>query len=291
METRIAFATYQGFPSLTDDDRLAAEALARRGVQVEAALWTDSAVDWSSYSAVVIRSCWDYHLKADEFRAWLDRLERGGVPLWNPYKVVHWNMDKAYLSDLQGNGIPMLDSVWLPGGAKADLSDLMRQKGWGQAVVKPMISAAANDTDIIPLEKAGARQRELEGLLKKGGVIVQDFAEEITSGGEWSLIFFNRKYSHAVIKRPQEGDFRVQRDFGGTTHPIGAPNHLVQQAKELLDTLGGDLLYARVDGIERNGVLTLMELELIEPHLFFELHPQAADRFADALIETLSVKE
>ncbi len=291
MATRIAFATYKGFPNLTDDDRLAAEAVTGRGIQVEAALWSDPAVDWSSYAAVVIRSCWDYHLKPDEFRAWLDRLERESVSLWNPYGVVRWNMDKTYLSDLQQQGIPVLASVWLPGSTKADLSDLMRQKGWRRAVVKPMISAAANGTQIIPLEKAGAHQREFDELLKKGDVIVQDFADEIKTNGEWSLIFFNKKYSHAVLKRPQDGDFRVQRDFGGTAHLGEAPQHLIQQAQKILDVVEDELLYARVDGIERNGVLTLMELELIEPHLFFELRPQVADRFANALIETLSVKE
>lgn len=290
MATSIAFATHDGFPNLTDDDRLAADALAKRGIEVDAALWNDPAVNWSSYSAVVIRSCWDYHMKPDEFRAWLDELESQRVVLWNPYRVVRWNMDKAYLNDLGEQDIPVLASVWLSRGEKADLGQLIRQKSWKQVVVKPAISAAANDTDIISLGRTGDHQKRFESLLEKGGVIVQAFAEEIHTSGEWSLVFFNKQYSHAVIKRPQNGDFRVQRDYGGTAHPIDAPSHLIDQAQSILGAIDDDLLYARVDGIERDGQLFLMELELIEPHLFFELHPRAADRFADALIEKMSTK-
>jgi len=291
MAKRIAFATHEGFPNLTDDDRLAADALAKRGYKVEAALWTDLSANWSNYSAVVIRSCWDYHLKPDEFRNWLDRLEHENVALWNPYGVVRWNLDKSYLSDLQKQGVPVLDSVWIAEGANTDVVELMRNKGWRQAVVKPMISAAANETYLV-IASGTKQSPPLNSILHKikGGVIVQDFAEEIQKSGEWSLIFFNKQYSHAVIKRPQKGDFRVQRDFGGTAQPKEAPLRLVDQAQSILEGIEGDLLYARVDGIERDGQLFLMELELIEPHLFFEMHSQGAERFADALIETLSAK-
>ena len=285
---KIAFATYDGFPGLTDDDRLAADALAQRGIAVEAVLWTDPSVGWSDYLAVVLRSCWDYHLKPDEFRAWLDKLENEKTALWNPYQVLRWNMDKNYLRDLQGQGVPVLDSVWLSRGTSTNLSDLMRQQGWQQAVVKPMISAAANGTEVFSFEQAREGQRGFEELLNTGGVIVQDFAEEIQTSGEWSLVFFNKKYSHAVIKRPQIGDFRVQRDFGGTAQAIEAPKQLVGQAHQVIDRIDNDLLYARVDGIERKRQLFLMELELIEPYLFFELDQWAAGRFADALVEKTS---
>lgn len=291
MVKRIAFATHNGFPTLTDDDQLAADALVKQGIKVDAALWTDSKVSWSNYSAVVIRSCWDYHLKSNEFRSWLDELEKKQAVLWNPINIVRWNMDKTYLNDLQEKGISVLDTIWLQNGEKNNLVDLMRQKNWKQAVIKPMISAAANDTETVSLDEAGQYQKDFEALLEKGGVIIQDFAEEIQMCGEWSLIFFNKQYSHAVIKRPQNGDFRVQRDFGGTAHPMEAPLRLIDQAQSILDGIESNLLYARVDGIERDGQLFLMELELIEPHLFFEMHSQAADRFADALIETMSAKE
>ena len=291
MDTRIAFATSDEFPQLTEDDHLAVKALKKHGIHVEAALWTDPDINWSRFSAVVIRSCWDYHLKQEAFRIWLERLEQGGVTLWNPYETVRWNMDKVYLNDLQERGMHILDSVWLAKEGKADLNTLMQDRGWTKVVVKPMVSAAANNTESIHLENAIDYQREFETLLSKGGVIVQDFAEEINSDGEWSLIFFNKEYSHSVIKHPQHGDFRVQFDFSGKVHPSEAPHHLIAQAQKVVNAVPGELLYARVDGIERSGILTLMELELIEPHLFFELDGEAPQRFANALVCSLVQKE
>jgi hypothetical protein len=37
------------------------------GIRAEAAVWSDQSIDWESYDAVVIRSCWDYHLRVAEF--------------------------------------------------------------------------------------------------------------------------------------------------------------------------------------------------------------------------------
>jgi glutathione synthase/RimK-type ligase-like ATP-grasp enzyme len=291
MDTRIAFATSTDFPQLTDDDRLAARVLANHGIHVEAAIWTAPDINWSKFSAVVIRSCWDYHHKQGDFRNWLSKLEQGGVTLWNPYQIIRWNMDKVYLNDLQERGIPVLDLVWLEKNGKADLHALMQEKGWSRVVVKPMVSAAAHNTESIHLENASDYQWEFETLLSIGGVIVQDFAQEINSAGEWSLIFFNKEYSHSVIKRPQDGDFRVQFDFGGKVDAAKAPDYLISQAQKIVNAVPGDLLYARVDGIERNRILTLMELELIEPHLFFELDSNAPQRFANALVHALAQKD
>ncbi len=143
MNSRIAFATSDEFPHLTEDDLLAAKALEKRGIRVEPAIWADPKVNWSSFSAVVIRSCWDYHLKPNGFLAWLEELERRNVTIWNSYETIRWNMKKTYLNDLQQRGIPILDSVWLTDSSKKDLNLIMRENGWEQVVVKPIISAAA----------------------------------------------------------------------------------------------------------------------------------------------------
>jgi glutathione synthase/RimK-type ligase-like ATP-grasp enzyme len=194
-------------------------------------------------------------------------------------------MEKTYLSDLQVKGVPVLESVWVSAADSASLKNLMQQNSWPKAVVKPMISAAAYNTEVVSLDAAEQHQEKFDHLRGNGGVIVQQFADEIITGGEWSLMFFNKEYSHAVIKRPQNGDFRVQRDFGGTVHTAEAPAHLIDQARAVLDLVESDLLYARVDGIERGQQLFLMELELIEPHLFFEQSQQSAHLFASVLIE------
>jgi glutathione synthase/RimK-type ligase-like ATP-grasp enzyme len=285
--TKVAFAISNEFPNLTDDDKLAAAALRARQIGVDATLWDDAAVDWKSYDAVVVRSCWDYHHRLDEFLAWLARLEAAGVEVYNQPDVMRWNMDKSYLSDLQDRGVAVLPSVWLPKGAHAHLDHLLAEKGWSEAVVKPTVSAAADNT----FRAAADSQAKLDDLLTKGGVIVQEFAPEIQAKGEWSFMFFDKQFSHAVLKRPQAGDFRVQRNYGGTYEAAEAPAVLVHQAGEILAAVEADVLYARVDVIERDGKLFLMELELVEPHLFFEQDGGAAERFANALASQLAVKQ
>ncbi len=205
MRTQIAFATSAEFSHLAEDDRFAVNALGQRDIRVEAAVWDDKSVRWSDYAAVVIRSCWDYHLRPDEFSAWLGELEAAGGQVWNPVDVVNWNMDKTYLSDLQEFGVVVLPSVWLLQGAHVELRELMADKGWRRGVVKPTISAAANETFLVERDAPAEQNVRLNGLLQKGGAIVQEFAGEIQSRGEWSFLFFGGKYSHAVVKETDGG--------------------------------------------------------------------------------------
>ncbi|HLE73637.1 MAG TPA: hypothetical protein VI688_05290 [Anaerolineales bacterium] len=291
MSSKIAFAISDEFPNLTDDDRLAADALGEKGFVVEPVLWDTRDIDWTSYSTVIIRSCWDYHVRAAEFHEWLQRLEEQGASLWNPIAVILWNMEKTYLRDLERKGIPVLPSVWLPRRADVNLASLMKEQGWKNAVIKPVISAAADHTFLITQENAETHQEKFDALLLQRGMIVQEFAKEIQDPGEWSLMFFDKNYSHAVLKQPKFEDFRVQQHLGGTVTPASPSAALIEQARAILDTVDSDLLYARVDAIERQARLHLMELELIEPHLFFEFHPQAPQRFADAIDNHLAVKE
>lgn len=283
---RIAFATHGGLPGLSDDDRLAVAELGRLGAGVEAAVWDDPGVCWARYDRVVIRSCWDYHLRPGAFLDWLGRLERDGVSLWNPAPVIRANVDKGYLVDLAAAGVPVVPTVRLERGEGADLAGLLSERGWEEAVVKPSVSASAFRTRRVRYEDAAAVQAELEEMLKASGVLVQRFLPEIQTRGEWSFIFLGGEYSHAVLKRPKTGDFRVQEELGGSSFLERPAPALVGQARAVAATIPIPWLYARVDGVEIEGVFTLMELELIEPLLFLGWHPQAPARLAEAILES-----
>jgi glutathione synthase/RimK-type ligase-like ATP-grasp enzyme len=286
---KVAFATWRGLPALSPDDRLAAGALADRGIEVEPAVWDDPGVRWGRYGAVVVRSCWDYHLREGELRRWIARLEALGVPLWNPPALLRWNMNKHYLRDLAARGVPILPTVWLERGERAGLSDLLAANGWDQAVVKPTVSASAHETWRTSPAGAPGQQQRFETLLARGGVMVQRFAEEIETAGEWSLLFFGGRFSHAVIKRPRPGDFRVQAEHGGIAEPAVPPPAVLDRAGQALAAAPGSWLYARVDGCESAGGFHLMELEMLEPWLFFAEDPEAPGRFADSLAEALGL--
>ena len=99
-------------------------------------------------------------------------------------------------------------------------------------------------------------------------------------------MFFGGSFSHAVLKTPAAGDFRVQERHGGRNsghEPSAAELRAAEAA--LAAVPGGEaLLYARVDLIGGNSDPLVMELELIEPHLFLTLSDGAAGRLADAIV-------
>lgn len=281
--TRVAFATHDEWADLTPDDKRAADVLAKNGVEVVPALWDDAAVDWASYDAVVIRSTWDYHKRIDEFKVWLDKLEAQNARVWNPVSVVRWNMDKNYLRKLGEAGSSIAPSAWFRAGEEADLAELMQTRSWKKVVMKPIVSAAADNTYSTDTSDLATVQAKMDALLETGGVVVQEFMPEVQEQGEWSLIFFDKKFSHAALKKPAAGDFRSQYLYGGTTEAAYPSDSMIAQAKALVDQVPERLLYARVDGIVRADKLYLMEFELIEPFLFLEYGQDAAQRFAETI--------
>ena len=280
----VALATCAAVPELTPDDGLLLEELRRRGASARAEVWDDAAVPWAGYDAVVLRSCWDYHLRLQAFVEWTARVEAAGATLWNPGALVRANAHKSYLRALAASGVAVLPTAWLPRGAGVDFAAVLADRGWDQAVVKPAVSASAHRTWRVARDAARSRQAELDTLLADGDVLVQDFAPEVAAEGEWSFVFLAGDYSHAVLKRPAAGDYRVQDEWGGTASASAPAPALVDQARRVAGTVPGRWLYARVDGIDRSGVLVVMELELIEPCLFLSRAETAPSRLADAIL-------
>lgn len=246
---QIALVTWSGLPGLAKDDRLLLDHLPARAVP-----WDDATVDWNEFDAIVLRSTWDYHKRIDEFRAWIDRLDASGAPLWNPPALLRWNTHKRYLIDLAARGVNVVPTLLC-----------------SRVVIKPAVSATAYRTSVLdPFDQE---------------MLVQPFIDEVVTSGEWSLVFFAGAFSHAVIKRARPGDFRVQSDFGGSHERAQPDASLIAGAQDILRAVEEPWLYARVDGVVRDGRLLLMELEMTEPSLF--LDAAAAARFADAIMNAL----
>jgi len=277
----IAFVTCDRLPQLTKDDRLAAEELAARGHEVRPVVWTDPSVAWPAFDAIVLRSCWDYHLRPAEFRAWLHALERAGAPLQNDAALARWNMDKTYLRNLRDAGVPIVPARWIEPGMQPSLSALRLETGWTDLVLKPAISATA--WELYRVEASvDAWPAALSRALDAHRFLAQPFVPEIV-GGEWSLVFFDGRYSHAVLKRPRDGGFLVQEEYGGRAAVADPTPALLASAERALVAVAGAALYARVDGVETADGFLLLELELLEPMLFLGLDRAAPARFADAI--------
>jgi glutathione synthase/RimK-type ligase-like ATP-grasp enzyme len=250
-------------------------------------VWDDPGVDWAAFDAVVIRSTWDYHRKAEQFERWLRSLAASGANLWNPPGPVFWNTNKRYLLDLARRGVNVVPTEYLTAGDRPDLVAVLERRGWHEAVVKPAVAVGSHGAWRTSCAAAEADQPRFAEQLGARDVLVQPFLPEVTSRGEWSLVVLGGEYSHAVLKRPAEGDFRVQEHLGGSSAPAEADRALIDQGLSALAAVGQPLLYARVDGVQRGGQLVLTELEIIEPSLFLGLAPEAGQRFAKAIVQML----
>ncbi len=282
----IAFVTYRGLGGIAPDDTSAAEALRHRGVQVEGVVWDDPSADWAHYDLIVIRSCWDYFYHPERFVAWIDKLEALGARVLNPLPIVRWNHDKKYLRDLERSGVEIAPTFWCERNGAPKLEEILSAQGWQKAVVKPTVSGTSMHTWVVQPPIVADQNSKLAELLSERDMMVQEYMPEIEQG-EWSIVFLGGEFSHAAVKRPKSGDFRVQDEHGGTWSHQRPDENLRRQAKQILDSVDQQLLYARVDGIVRDGRFILMELELIEPMLYFGTNTAAAEMFAEKILDHL----
>ena len=283
----IALATSFELAELWAGDQLFLHELCRRGHRAAPVVWDDPSVEWSRWDAVVIRSCWDYHLKIDRFRRWLDGLAGGNPLVINSPDLLRWNMHKRYLLDVERAGARIPATIVIAQGEQESLRNHLERAGWAEAVIKPAISATGHKTRLVRGMPSGEDEGAFAEMVTGGDVLAQAYVPEVRVHGEWSLVFFEGHYSHAALKRAAPGDFRVHIEWGGTVETAAPPPALIAQAQALMDRLALRATYGRVDGTEVEGNLMVMELEVIEPELFFDRHPMAASRLADAVERVL----
>jgi glutathione synthase/RimK-type ligase-like ATP-grasp enzyme len=276
LPSNLYFVTQEG-RGYIDDDRLLIAALAKLAAQPIELHWGSSIDSVKPDDVLVIRAIWDYHLRPREFFRWLGEVERIGATVINPIPLLRWNAHKNYLRDLERRNVRMPKTLFYSSAPEFDLKQLSHGVDY---VLKPTISASAFRT------VKGTRE-SIADAVRSGDYddfVVQEYIPEIQHG-EWSLIFIAGQLTHAVKKSPKDGDFRVQKEFGGKAMPASAPEHLVAKAHEIVGLLPQDPVYARVDLVDADERVYLMEVELIEPELFLEHSPAAIERFAAAIIK------
>ncbi|NIJ37947.1 glutathione synthase/RimK-type ligase-like ATP-grasp enzyme [Sphingopyxis panaciterrae] len=254
-----------------------AAALSAAGLLVEQRVWTDPG-DLSGFDLVLALFSWGYQRDVAAWYALLDRLESEGLPVANPVAVLRWNSDKAYLAELGAAGVAVVPTVEVAALDQASLVAARATLGAEEVVVKPAISAGADGTHRIapgaPIPADALGQRRL----------VQPLMPGILTEGEYSLFFFGGEFSHAIVKRPASGDFRVQEQFGGREESWEANEEARELAAAVLAATPAPPVYARVDMVgDAAATLHIIEVEMIEPSLFLHHAPDKGAAFGRAV--------
>jgi glutathione synthase/RimK-type ligase-like ATP-grasp enzyme len=279
---KIAIATYEKSPDLNDNDRLMLPILEEKGFSVSPEIWDNTKVDWKSFDLVIIRSTWDYYLKPNEFRNWVSQFVDSKTRLINPPEIVLKNSHKFYLKELAEKGVGIIPTIFL-----SEKIELEKLNVWKKVVIKPAVSAGSHETEVF--ETANLTQEILDKKIGTGDWLIQPFLEEIKDAGEISMLFFGGELSHAIQKVPKSGDFRVQKQFGAQYLNYEPTNELLNIAKNILEIAGKNSVYARIDGVMTQKGFLLMEVEMIEPDLYFEHAPEGPHRFVEAVLEKFGV--
>lgn len=269
-------------PALEQPDReMIFAAATARGVTFEAVYWDDEDLA-GRFDLAVIRTCWDYHQRLDDFVQALETHERAGLRVCNRSDVVKWNARKTYLIEL---GAAAISTIWVERADTRAVAQAFDALDASEIVVKPQVGAGSIGT--LRLKRNSWSEADLIAG-PPGAAMIQPYLRAIETEGERSLFWFGGRFSHAIRKVPNPGDWLANIP-GRTTFASEAPPMAAIEAAEAARARAPqDLLYVRIDLVlGDDGVWRVIEIEAIEPYLFFAFAPEGAGFFVDAIARVL----
>ncbi len=239
-------------------------------------------IDWDQYDSVIIRSTWNYQKDVKNFMLLLKEIDVSKASLQNPIDIVEWNLNKQYLKDLEDKNIKIVPSKWFKKFNAEEIIQSFSRFNSKKIIIKPCISANADFTYALEPINALKKLDDIKNNFVNKDFIIQPFIESIKSEGEYSLIFFGNILSHVLLKTPKIGDFRVQEEHGGNLKSIIKPEiELIQFGNNVIKNLPKLCLYSRVDVVRSKEEFLLMEVELIEPSLYFNMDSKSVKNFVE----------
>lgn len=288
---RCAFLTTDNLEEFFIYDDLVKPYLAELNWQTTDVSWHDKTVDYNQYDVVVVRSTWDYQAFCNSFMQTLAKIDNSKAVLENPLSLMQWNVSKSYLRDLADKGVSILPTVWLNGFDSKAILACFSHFATNEIIIKPLVSANADFTYRLTEEDFLFKQQNIKNELKNREIMVQAFEKNIVEKGEFSLFYFAGEYSHSINKLPATGDFRVQEEHGGQLKSVAPSDAMFTLAQKTLQALPEDALYARIDMLETKAGFAIIEVELIEPSLYFNMDEESPKRFAQAIVQRAKSKE
>ncbi len=278
---KIALLSCDSLEGFVCYDDLLIEPFAASGYKAEVVSWKAD-VEWADYDAVIVRSTWDYQDDAETFLKVLKTIDDSGARLENSLKTMVWNLDKRYLRDLRDNGVNIIPCVFAKDYSHQTALSIFEDYNCDEIIIKPTVSANSDDTFRLRREDLNEKKQVFENLFSQRYHMYQPFVPSVVANGEYSLFYFNGQFSHAILKTPKSGDFRVQEEHGGLLQSVEPCEKLKKSGRSVIESVSPVPLYARVDLVDYLGKYALMEIELIEPYLYFNLDDKAAGRFVKA---------
>jgi glutathione synthase/RimK-type ligase-like ATP-grasp enzyme len=272
------------------EDKILESALKKKGLRVTKRDWADKNFDWKTTKYAIFRTTWDYFERFNEFFIWLE-ITKNKTTFINSEDAINWNIDKHYLQDLAKKDINIAPTLFVEKGDNVTLKQLFEKTNWEEVVIKPAISGAARHTYRVNHNNYKEHENIFKELIKVESMLFQSFLKNITLLGEISLIMIGGKYTHSVKKTAKKGDFRVQDDHGGIVEKYQPTKAEIIFAENCLKACTFNPVYARVDLVyDNNNTLSLSELELIEPELWFRNNPNSANLLAEEIFNLISSK-
>lgn len=280
---RCAYLTMENTEGWAIDAELGFPPMEALGWQVDTLPWRNADGNWDRFDAVYIGTPFDYPEDPEHFLSVLGAIDASSALLVNDLALVHWSLEKTYLRDLEERGAAIVPSIWRDQMSTEMLDAAFDEHGTDRIIVKPVVSTGATDTFLLTRESARALEGKLQGTFSKRPFVVQPFIESIQTEGEFSLFYFNRELSHATIKVPKRGDFRVQEEHGADLKSVQPEAALVETGNHVMGLVEPMPVYARADFVRGpDGRFLVMELELIEPSMYLRMDSDAPGRFAKA---------
>lgn len=270
------------------EDELIITQLEAKGLKVHRTNWDNPDFDFTTTKYVLFRAIWDYFDRFPEFSKWLEEVQQK-TQLINPAEQIVWNMDKHYMQDLEDAGINIVKTYFVEIGDKRTLKEVIAASGWEHVILKPAVSGGARHTYKIKPGESDQHEPVFKELIAEESMLIQPFINSIMEKGEVSFMVFGGKYSHAVLKKAKAGDFRVQDDHGGTVHPYEASVEEIEFVQNVMAKCKTVSVYGRVDVTwDNDDQLALVELEIIEPELWFRESENSSKMLADAVMEYIN---
>ena len=275
--------------NVLEEDRILSAALSEVGLTGQRVDWAREDVDWSRFSGALLRTPWNYFVHFEAFMAWVARVS-SQTRLLNAPETIRWNVDKRYLLELLAAGVATVPTEILERGDPRTLAEVMAARGFGEAVLKPVVSGAGRHTHRVKPDDTG--EAILRERVAAEAMMLQPFVPDVVARGEVTVVVIDGTPTHALLKRPAPGEFRVQDDHGGTVHDHEATAEELELAARAIACSPTPPLYGRVDIVrDERGTPMVMELELVEPELWFRRNPSAATRLAGAVARALAAGE